>query len=57
VAGCEQLPSGWTGIEHDMSPRESGRMKVVFFPGCLVLSIVLSVVGTVLLNIILRLLD
>lgn len=37
--------------------REHGRVKILFFPGCLVLSIVLSVVGTILLNLLLRLLD
>lgn len=36
---------------------EDGRVKVMFFPGCLVLSIILSVVGTVLLNLLLRALD
>lgn len=34
---------------------EQGRVKVMFFPGCLVLSIVLSIVGTILLNLLLRL--
>lgn len=29
-------------------------MRVMFFPGCLVLSIVLSIVGTILLNLLLR---
>jgi len=33
---------------------ELGRVKVMFFPGCLVLSLVLSVVGTILLNVLLR---
>ncbi|MCW2960025.1 MAG: hypothetical protein JWM25_915 [Thermoleophilia bacterium] len=32
-------------------------MKVKFFPGCLVVSIVLSVVGTILLNVLIRLLN
>jgi hypothetical protein len=32
-------------------------VKVVFFPGCLVISIILSVVGTILLNVLIRLLD
>jgi hypothetical protein len=36
---------------------EDGRVKVVFFPGCLVISIILSVVGTILLNVLIRLLD
>jgi hypothetical protein len=36
---------------------ESGRVKVMFFPGCLVLSIVLSIVATVLLNVLIRLLN
>lgn len=36
---------------------EHGRVKVMFFPGCLVLSIVLSAVGTILINVILRLFD
>ena len=36
---------------------ESGRVRIMFFPGCLVLSILLSVVGTILLNVLLRLLD
>lgn len=36
---------------------EHGRVQVRFFPGCLVMSIVLSVVGTILLNVLLRLLD
>lgn len=35
---------------------ESGGVQVRFMPGCLVLSIVLSVVGTILLNLLLRLL-
>ncbi len=36
---------------------EHGRVKVMFFPGCLVISIVLSVVGTILLNVLIRLFD
>lgn len=36
---------------------EQGRVQVRFFPGCLVLSIVLSVVGTILLNVLIRLFD
>lgn len=38
-------------------PAEHGRVQVKFFPGCLVLSIVLSVVGTILLNLMIRLFD
>lgn len=34
--------------------RERARVEVKFFPGCLILSIVLSVVGTILLNVLLR---
>ena len=33
---------------------EAGKMQVKFFPGCLVLSIVLSVLGTILLNVLVR---
>jgi uncharacterized membrane protein YfhO len=36
---------------------QSGRVKIMFFPGCLVISIVLSVVGTILLNVLLRAFD
>jgi hypothetical protein len=36
---------------------EHGKVEVRFFPGCLVLSIVLSVVGTILLNVLIRLFD
>lgn len=35
---------------------EAGAVQVRFMPGCLVLSIILSVVGTILLNVLLRLL-
>ena len=42
-----------------MAPRirdgEDGRVKILFFPGCLVLSIILSVVATILINVLLRL--
>lgn len=38
-------------------PGERGRVKVMFFPGCLVISIIVSVVGTILLNLLLRLLN
>lgn len=34
---------------------EHGRVKVMFFPGCLVVSIVLSIVLTLVLNLLLRL--
>ena len=36
---------------------EAGRVKIMFFPGCLVVSLVLSVVGTILLNLVFRLFD
>lgn len=38
----------------DSRSSEHGRVRVMFFPGCLVLSIILSVVGTILLNLLLR---
>ncbi len=40
-----------TPSRHD----EGGKIDVRFMPGCLVLSIVLSIVGTILLNVIIRL--
>lgn len=33
---------------------EAGKVKIMFFPGCLVLSIIISVVGTILLNVLIR---
>lgn len=33
---------------------EDGKIQVRFFPGCLVLSLVLSIGGTILLNVLLR---
>ena len=34
---------------------ERGRVKLVGFPGCLVVSIIISIVGTVLVNVLIRL--
>ncbi|MCW2973807.1 MAG: hypothetical protein JWN72_2080 [Thermoleophilia bacterium] len=34
---------------------ERGRVRIVGFPGCLVVSLVLSVVGTILINVLIRL--
>lgn len=36
---------------------EAGKVEVRFMPGCLVLSIVLSIIGTILLNVLIRLFD
>lgn len=35
---------------------EHGGVRLIGFPGCLVVSIILSVVGTILLNLLIRLL-
>jgi hypothetical protein len=43
--------------DHNPRDRETGKVEVRFMPGCLVLSIVLSVVGTILLNVLVRLFD
>ena len=36
---------------------EVGRVKIMFFPGCLVMSLLISVIGTILLNVLLRAFD
>lgn len=35
-------------------PDERARVKLMFFPGCLVLSLLISIIGTILWNLLLR---